>query len=333
MTNTGGHEREKADSAERLLNLTLALISSQYGMTKAELFRAIREYRNDLEDGKALSAVEKKFERDKDELRSSGIQLETVILKSDGDDNQESRYLINPTGFQWPKGAELNPKQLQILQLAASVWRQASLSSDAAKGLDRLRSLGAMPASSDLVGFAPRIRTHDMAFAPLTEAITERRVVTFGYRKAGEDAVSKRRFAPWRIAHIENQWLVQGLDLEKNEYRNFMLKRIVSSVDKTVDTFEAPLPEQLEELQASLDKFIANNLAVIAIKRDSMAWYHFDMPNAGSSEFEECEIHYMDLWLLAEELRDYAGQFKVVKPEELSKAIRFGYEKVAAEHG
>lgn len=333
MANNGGYERDKSDSAERLLNLTLALISSEFGMTKAELFVAIREYRNDLQDGKSLSALEKKFERDKDELRRSGIQLETVILKSDGEDNQESRYLINPAGFQWPKDAALNPKQLQILQLAASVWRQASLSSDAAKGLDRLRSLGSLPASTDLAGFAPRIRTHELSFAPLTEAITERRVVTFDYRKASDDVITTRRYEPWRIAHVENQWLVQGRDVDKNEPRNFLLKRIVSKVEKTSETFDEPSPEQLTAIQAELNAFIEKNVAVLKVKRDSMAWFHFDMPNGATGEYAELELHYMDLWLLADELRDYAGQFKVVRPEELNKAIRFGYEKVAAEHG
>jgi hypothetical protein len=41
----------------------------------------------------------------------------------------------------------------------------------------------------------------------------------------------------------------------------------------------------------------------------------------------------MDLWLLAEELRNYAGDFKVLGPKELEDAIRIGYEKVAADHG
>lgn len=333
MSDNGEYQRDKADASERLLNITLALISTRIGMTKAELFAAIRDYRNDIENGISLKSLEKKFERDKDDLRASGIQLETRILDSDMGDNQETRYIISPTGFQWPKDVSLSPKQLQLLQLASTVWRQASLSSDAALGLDRLRALGSASPTSDLIGFAPRIKTHELAFIPLTNAVTERHSVSFEYRKAGQSTSETRNLQPWKISHIEGQWIVQGWDTDANDYRNFLLKRIVSTVRISDETFDVPSEVQIAELQRLLDKHIASNVAKLLIKRDSMAWFHFDLPTAGSSEAEEFEIQYMDLWLLADELRDYAGDFTVLEPAELDTAIRHGYEKVAADHG
>ena len=183
MSEEAEWEQDPEDPAERLLNLTLALISTNIGMTKAELFAAIRDYRNHLEQGKSLESLNRKFERDKKDLIQSGIKLETRILSSDMEDNQESRYIIEPTGFRWPDDVKLSAKQLQLLQLAASVWRQASLSSDAAKGLDRLRAFGTATPNSDIIAFAPRIKTHSRAFVPLTRAVTENRQVTFSYRK------------------------------------------------------------------------------------------------------------------------------------------------------
>jgi predicted DNA-binding transcriptional regulator YafY len=50
------------------------------------------------------------------------------------------------------------------------------------------------------------------------------------------------------------------------------------------------------------------------------------------SESQELRIQYMDLALLADELRDYAGGFEVLEPKELNDAIRLGFEKVAAAH-
>jgi proteasome accessory factor B len=332
MNDNGGYQRDKADAAERLLNITLALISTRIGMTKSELFSAIRDYRNDIEAGISLKSLEKKFERDKDDLRASGIQLETTILQSDMGDNQETRYIINPSGFQWPKDVTLSPKQLQLLQLASTVWRQASLSSDAARGLDRLRALGSVSPSSDLIGFAPRIKTHEPAFVPLTNAVTDRHQVSFEYRKPGQSKSETRNLQPWKISNIEGQWIVQGFDTDANDYRNFLLKRIVSNVKISDQTFEAPSQAHVAELQRLLDLHISSNVAILRIKRDSMAWFHFDLPTAGSSEEEEFEIQYMDLWLLADELRDYAGDFVVVEPKELDEAIRHGYEKVAADH-
>jgi proteasome accessory factor B len=333
LTEAGEYERDKADASERLLNITLALISTNIGMTKAELFSAIRDYRNDIEKGISLKSLEKKFERDKDDLRASGIQLETRILDSDMGDNQETRYIISPSGFQGPQDVKLNATQLQILQLASTVWRQASLSSDAALGLDRLRALGTASPTSDLIGFAPRIKTHESSFSPLTNAITNRNSVSFAYRKPGQSSAETRNLQPWRISHIEGQWIVQGWDIDAEDYRNFLLKRIVSEVTINADEFDAPSEVQVAELQRLLDQHISNNVAKLLVKRDSMAWFHFDLPTAGTSDEEELELQYMDLWLLADELRDYAGDFKVISPTELDKAIKHGYEKVAADHG
>lgn len=333
MSDNGGYQRDKADASERLLNITLALISTRIGMTKAELFSAIRDYRNDIEKGVSLKSLEKKFERDKDDLRASGIQLETRILDSDMGDNQETRYIISPAGFQWPKDVQLNAKQLQILQLASTVWRQASLSSDAALGLDRLRALGTASPTTDLIGFAPRIKTHELSFIPLTNAVTDRKAVSFKYRKPGQSEAEIRNLQPWKISHIEGQWIVQGFDTDANDYRNFLLKRIVSPITTSDVQFEAPSEVQVAELQRLLDQHIASNVAKLLVKRDTMAWFHFDLPTVGTSETEELEIQYMDLWLLADELRDYAGDFTVIAPAELDEAIRHGYEKVAADHG
>lgn len=332
MVNSGGYQRDKSDAAERLLNLTLALISTTIGLTKAELFSAIRDYRNDLQDGVNFKTLEKKFERDKNELRASGILIETRTLDSDMGDNQQTRYLISPTGFQWPKGVKLTPKQLQLLQLASTVWRQASLSSEAAKGLDRLRALGSVSPTSDLIGFAPKVKTHDYSFVPLSDAVAERHQVSFEYRKAGQPKAETRNLQPWRITHIEGQWIVQGWDTDADDYRNFLLKRIVSDIKTSAETFDAPTDEQVLELQRLLDEHIASNVAKLRIKRDSMAWFHFDLPSAGTSEDQDFELQYMDVWLLADELRDYAGDITVIEPKELDEAIRHGFEKVAADH-
>ena len=332
MNDSDAYKRDPADPSQRLLNLTLALISTNIGMTKSEIYRAVRDYRNDIGDGGKLASLDRKFERDKTDLLESGIKLETVILNSDMGDNQETRYLINPSGFQWPKGTELSAKQLQLLQLASSVWRQASLSSDAASGLDRLRALGTASPSSNIVAFAPRIKTHSRAFVPLTDAITARKQVSFEYRKAQSEQPELRTLQPWRISHIENQWLVQGWDVDKAGFRNFLLKRIISRVTVSDTDFDRPTQQQVDELQADLDKHIASNIAVLKVKRDSLAWFDFDPPSSSKSEWQEVKIQFMDLDLLADELRDYAGEITVEEPTALERAIRLGFEKVAAAH-
>jgi proteasome accessory factor B len=332
MSRPAAWEQDPENPAERLLNLTLALISTTIGLTKAELFVAIRDYRNHLAVGGSLDSLNRKFERDKTSLLMSGIKLETRILPSDMEDNQETRYIIEPTGFRWPDNVKLNAKQLQLLQLAASVWRQASLSSDAAKGLDRLRAFGTATPSSDIIAFAPRIKTHSRAFVPLTRAVTENKQVTFNYRRPDQTEPEARTLQPWRISHIENQWLVQGFDVARGEMRNFLLKRIVSEVKVTEIEFDTPSQIDIDEIQSKLNAHIADNVAILRVRRDSSAWFHFDMNEQGDSEMQELRIQYMDLALLADELRDYAGDLDVLEPQALRDAIRIGFEKVLAAH-
>jgi proteasome accessory factor B len=322
---------DRGDAAERLLNITLVLLSSRYGLTKAELYQAVRDYRLSIAAGASSDAMEKKFDRDKDLLRTNGIQLETFILQSDGDDNQQTRYIINPSEFSWPKGIELSSKQLQLLNLAAQVWRQASLSSDATAGLDRLRALGVASDSSSLIGFAPRIRTHETSFVPLTNAIAESAEVTFNYRKPGQDQIAKRVVRPWKLRNISGQWLLVCWDVDAQDVRNFMLKRIVGRIKETGNRFEKVRPDEIESAEALLDRHIEGQVATLSLRRDSLAWFHYEVRS--NADWAEVSFHYMDLWLLAEELRDYAGDFEVVGPAELADAIRIGYEKVAAEHG
>ena len=332
MSEVGG-QLEKSDAAERLLNITLALLQSERGLTKAELFEGIRDYRESIKAGASREAVEKKFERDKEIIRETGIDLDMFILPVDGDDTQLSRYRINPSEFAWPKGVKLTPEQLQLLNLAAQVWRQASLSSDATAGLDRLRALGVAGGSSGLIGFAPRIKTHEPSFMKLSEAIAESVEVSFEYRKPGQSEISKRKVQPWQLRNVSGQWLLVCWDIEAGDVRNFLLKRIVGRLTFSKTKFEPATAEQLAAASKDLDAHTAKQIATLSVKRDSMAWFHFEVSAAGNSEFAEISFPYMDRWLLAEELRDYAGDFIVVGPSELDDAIRMGYEKVAADHG
>jgi proteasome accessory factor B len=55
---------------ERLVNLTIALLATKRYLTKNEIFRNIEGYEGSAE------AKERMFERDKDDLRKLGIQIE-----------------------------------------------------------------------------------------------------------------------------------------------------------------------------------------------------------------------------------------------------------------
>lgn len=328
----------KTDKSERLFQLTCVLLYSERGLTKRELFHAVDAYRTDLsktsEDDFALN---KKFERDKSELREMGIQVSNPDPKSDPD---EMRYTISADTFTWPDDVRFDSQQLQLLNLAAQVWAQASLSSEANRGLVRLRGLGIEPAASDLFGFAPRLRTHEPSFLTLSQAIEEHIEVSFDYRKP-DGEVSRRHVQPWLLRSIDGQWLLVCWDKDQKDARNFLLKRIVSKVILRVEqvtekeaelvTFAAPDPARVEAALEDLEAHTKNQVATLRIKCDSQAWFHFHLEDQ-KGETADVSIEYMDLHLLAEELSEYALDIRVIEPPELAKVIRSRFEAVANAH-
>jgi proteasome accessory factor B len=67
---------------ERLINLTLALLASKRYLSKSEIFNTVAGYSGSAE------SMERMFERDKDELRNLGIQIEVKALDPLFDDEQ-----------------------------------------------------------------------------------------------------------------------------------------------------------------------------------------------------------------------------------------------------
>ena len=62
---------------ERLVNLVICLLSTRRFLTAAQIAATVPGYEHDPEDARDHEAFQRKFERDKAELRDLGIPLET----------------------------------------------------------------------------------------------------------------------------------------------------------------------------------------------------------------------------------------------------------------
>jgi len=316
--------REKDDPSDRLLALTLVLVSSPHGLTKSELFESVRGYRMDLEKGISAAALDKKFERDLDDLRDLGIDTKY--------DSVSQTHKLHREGFVWPKGTSLSAKQLQLLSLAGQVWAMASLSDQAKQAITKLKAIGSTGESESLIGYAPRIRTHERSFMPLSAAIRDGSVVEFEYRKPDESPET-RTLSPWQLINVSGQWLVLGWDHDREETRHFMLKRITSRIRfiEDAETRNARAGE-VEAAKASLEEHTASQLAVIEVVRDTEPWFRYEMDIEANVVDGRLELNYMDLHLLAEDLREYGSSIRVVSPKALADAVRSGFENVVEDH-
>lgn len=319
---------ERIDLSERLFNLTCALLVSSNGLSKAEIFSTVQGYKELYSPGADTTAINRMFERDKQLLTSSGILWRSFIPKEAMDDNQEFRYLIANEDFVWPKGLKLSSRQVALLNLAAQVWAKASLSADANRAIHRIRAMGEPAAGSSLIGIAPRIRTHEPSFLPLSTAIESASRVSFDYLKPGESNFEVRNVEPWSLQNIGGSWLLIGFDLDRQAPRNFLLKRIVSEVDIQDVNFEPVTNAEVAKALEDLEVHKSSQVCKLRVSVGSAAWFHFDL----GAEQTEVETAFMDLHLFAEDLMEFADEIEVLQPIELRELIRANLEKVRDMH-
>ncbi|MFT4156658.1 MAG: WYL domain-containing protein [Microbacterium sp.] len=304
---------------ERLTNLVVALMATQIGLTKQQILDNVSGYRQRAEAGVRIDALEKMFERDKDELRTLGVPVETIGDASDPNDLREARYRIPKAEYNLPEDINFTPAELAVLQLAGSVWSAESASGDALAGVRKIRALG-IDGDEPIIGFAPRITAQDAAFTPLQEAIEKSRVVSFEYLKPGEDTARTRRIRPLALIDFEARWHVFGIDVEVEGDRTFLLSRIVSAVTITNASFDPELRIGAgERALAGLTEVAANNSALLEITPGTEA--SLRLGRRATPAAQGFRVPYVDVHIFADELCSYGPEVRVVEPEELRDAV------------
>ena len=116
---------------ERLLNLFFLLLNSSRPLNRSEIKNRIEDYKS--QDSEV--AFERMFERDKDELRQLGIDIEVKSIDPFFED--ELGYRILPSSYAL-NIHDLSSKELALLSLAAAFWRDSSMSQESQKALRKL---------------------------------------------------------------------------------------------------------------------------------------------------------------------------------------------------
>ena len=168
---------------ERLVNLVICLLSTRRFLTAAQIAATVPGYEHDPNDPKDHEAFQRKFERDKAELRDLGVPLETGTSSAF---DAEPGYRITRRDYALPD-IPLEPDEAAAVGIAARLWRHAGLAEAASSGLAKLRAAGIDVDPQATLGVEPVV-TVDAAFAPLTAATRNRQAVTFDYRVPEDDA-------------------------------------------------------------------------------------------------------------------------------------------------
>lgn len=304
---------------ERQTNLVVALMATEIGLTKQQILDNISGYRQRAEAGTRADALEKMFERDKDELRTLGVPIETIGEPGDPNDLREARYRIPKAEYDLPADIDFSPAELAVLQLAGSVWSAGSSSADAQAGVRKIRALG-IDGDEPIIGFAPRITTREASFGPLQSAIEGCRVVSFDYLKPGEQSPRRRHVEPLALLDYEARWHVYGIDLDADDERTFLLSRVVGDITVTKRTFDPGLRDGAgDRALAGLEEVAARNSALLEITPGTEAALR--LGRRATAQVQGFSVPFVDVHIFADELASYGPEVRVVNPTPLRDAV------------
>lgn len=334
---------------ERLFSLVLALLATESGLTKNEILSTVQGYRQKFQAGGGDNAnLERQFERDKDDIRDLGVPLETIDSPGDAGNNQTLRYRIPRGAYELPSDISFSADETTLLNLAAMVWREGSLSGESRRALLKLRSLG-VTADEPVLGYAPRVRLRDAAFEPLSSALEKRLIVRFLYLKPGEDQARERQVIPLALVQYQGRWHLSAEEVPpvaappgssgEGARKTYLLRRIVGPIEFGKQAPARPGDHAAAAL-AALDEVWERGVAEIAVACESDAATRLSNrrgterldPGSGAAE-ARLQLHYVDLNILADELAGFGPEVLVVSPPELRDAVVARLERTVRDHG
>jgi proteasome accessory factor B len=305
---------------ERLVNLVICLLSTRRFLTAAQIAMTVPGYEHAPDDPREHEAFQRKFERDKAELRELGVPLETGTTSAF---DSEPGYRIARRDYALPD-IPLEPDEAAAVGIAARLWRHAGMAAAASSGLAKLRAAGIDVDPQVTLDVEPVV-TVDPAFEPITAAVRERVVVTFEYRRPEGDRPTTRRLQAWGVVCWRGRWYVVGHDLDREAERCFRLSRIVGSVRRTGPPGAYQPPEDTD-----LISYVANwsgptelsGRATVLVRRGRGAGVRrFAQEVTPLADGDRMVLRYADPEGFASWLVGYGADVLVLSPPEVREAV------------
>ena len=296
---------------ERLINLTLALLATRRYLKKSEILANVLGYEGTQE------AKERMFERDKDDLRSLGIEIEVGDLDVFFED--EPGYRIPQKTYEL-NVPDLTGRELAILSIAANFWNDSILGPNAQSGIRKLQSLG-IPATMD---FEFRMKylfeNPTNLLEQLTKAITQRSRITFSYDSG---SLKTRNLEPYRIVFWNGYWYLIGMDLDRSAIRLFKLSRFTGeiSISKKKSEFEITEDFQVTDHLPKKDFEIVQNAKIKIRKEAGILLRNRGTFIADDGEFDIYQINFENEAAFLREVIWHGTNVEVMEPIELKQSL------------
>ena len=304
------------------MNLTILLLTARHWVTKEQIRAATEPYYTASDE-----AFEKMFERDKEELRASGVPIEVGSVDAYFED--EVGYRIQRSAFELPE-IQLSQEEADVLGLAVRHWQQTGLSAETTLAIAKLRAAGVEIQRDTLSEMTPSEASVEAAFTPVWKATMARQEIRFGYLKPGDGEPVVRRLQPYRVTTSQDRWYVVGQDLDRGEPRMFRLSRIVGDVTAQgkEGAYDVPATVDLDALTDALRPAATRGEAVLMIREGQAHGLRrrgrvLEPASADPSPsgWDRVGVPYADVDKFAGELRAAGPAVVVESPAEVREAV------------
>jgi len=227
------------------------------------------------------------FERDKDDLRSLGIDIE--VGSFDPLFNDEAGYKIKQEKYQFELG-DISSTEVALLSLAAEAWQEASFGDVAQRALLKLRSIGIPSDELSIPANVQKLNDGGQDLSLITQAIAQSQRLAFDYLDSNL-SVKMRRVVPIALSTRNGFWYLSGVDQEIQEIRTFRVDRISGAIAASAGPkdFQTPtgfdpskaLSESPTQSFALIDVRVgkASSLRALAISTQSLGeWDQVKIP-------------------------------------------------------
>jgi proteasome accessory factor B len=354
----------KPPKVQRWIDLLAALLARRRPATFEELIPDVPAY---AAGGQAAETLRRMFERDKDELRSYGIPIETVDPPDDG---EAQGYQLRTADFYLPylalraEGSTRAPRKTDrygyrsLPTLTFEAEELAAIGEAAA----RLRDLGdpLMTEHADsavrklacdlpLDAAAPsqrvaqvRSRPAPEVFAAAGEALRGRKRLTFTYHTMGSDSTGERTVEPYGLFFLGQHWYLAARTPGEETVKNYRLSRVsgarANPRQPGTPDYEIPAGFELREHARSQEAWELGTgdavVATVALRTPSgaaVAAHRLGEPVPGDATLRRFRVRRVDTfvrWLLS-----FAGDLEPVSPAQVVADYRGLVRETHAHHG
>ncbi|HLS48195.1 MAG TPA: WYL domain-containing protein [Gemmatimonadales bacterium] len=262
---------------QRWIDLLAALLRRRYAVSFEQIREDVPAYRFTDGDATAKDSAQRKFERDKKELRSFGIPIETITDEG----GEVLGYRLPPRQFYLPylslvlDGRRRDPAtvdrdgyrsldrlafeadELKAVVDAATRVRQLGdpgLTEDVTSALRKLAV--DLPLDAGLVREEPDAeasagKAEAAVFEQLNDALERRKWIEFDYYSMSSDRLTPRQAAPFGLFFVSQHWYLAAAERGASQVKNFRLSRIrdvvVNAQRPGTPDFDAPAGFELRE--------------------------------------------------------------------------------------